>query len=125
LENLESKFTNNLENFPELIWIMEYPVFEFSFLGRSFETIWNQPCEKYIGSINLFLGTVHPDDCQRINYGLRFRAANGDYNENYRIILPDGSFRLIQDCAMPIRNEAGKIEMIAGIAKDITNTNIE
>jgi PAS domain S-box-containing protein len=48
------------------------------------------------------------------------KQATGEYDEIYRIVRPDGSIRWIQDRAFPIRDAAGNIYRIVGIADDIT-----
>jgi PAS domain-containing protein len=39
----------------------------------------------------------------------RFRENRGEYDEEYRIIRPDGEIRWIHDRGFPIQNEAGEI----------------
>ena len=48
------------------------------------------------------------------------KQVSGDYDEEYRIVRPDGSIRWIKDRAFPIPNESGVVYRIAGIAEDIT-----
>src|SRR5262249_6825343 len=43
-----------------------------------------------------------------------------DYNEEYRILRPDGSTRWIWDRAFSIRDRNGVIDQVAGIAEDVT-----
>ena len=47
----------------------------------------------------------------------------GDYDEEYRIIRPDGSIRWIRDRAFPVKDEAGNVYRIAGLAEDITRAS--
>ncbi len=49
-----------------------------------------------------------------------YQDHEGVFEEEYRIIRPGGSVRIIRDQAFPIRDGAGKIYRIAGIAEDIT-----
>ncbi len=45
---------------------------------------------------------------------------DGSYDENYRIVQPDGGIRWIRDRAFPVKDENGVIYRIAGVAEDIT-----
>src|SRR5262249_22982307 len=45
----------------------------------------------------------------------------GKYDEEYRIIQPDGTVRWIRDRAFPLRDAAGEIHRIVGLAEDITD----
>jgi len=44
----------------------------------------------------------------------------GDYDEEYRIVRPDGSIRWIRDRAFPVRDGQGNVYRMSGIADDIT-----
>ena len=44
----------------------------------------------------------------------------GNYDEEYRIIKSDDSIRWIRDRAFPVKDQAGEIHRIVGVAEDIT-----
>jgi len=44
----------------------------------------------------------------------------GTYDEQYRLIHPDGSIRWVRDRAFPIRDAQGVVSRIVGLARDIT-----
>src|SRR6185503_3404635 len=46
----------------------------------------------------------------------------GTFEFEYRILRPDGSIRSMEMRGFPVRNDAGKIVRIAGVAKDITRS---
>lgn len=48
------------------------------------------------------------------------KLPTGTYQEEYRIVRPNGTIRWIRDRAFPIRDEQGKVTRIAGIAECIT-----
>src|SRR5207244_9760358 len=48
------------------------------------------------------------------------KQAQGDYDEEYRIVRPDGSIRWIRDRAFPVPDSEGRAYRIAGVAEDIT-----
>jgi two-component system NtrC family sensor kinase len=45
----------------------------------------------------------------------------GTYDEEYRVIRPDGSIRWIRDRGFSVRDDAGRVYRVAGIAQDITD----
>jgi PAS domain S-box-containing protein len=45
----------------------------------------------------------------------------GTYDEQYRILRPDGSLRWISDRAFPVRDSSGVVYRIVGVAGDITD----
>ena len=48
------------------------------------------------------------------------KQLRGDYDEEYRVVRPDGSVRWVHDRAFPVRNQAGVVYRVVGIAADIT-----
>jgi len=48
----------------------------------------------------------------------------GKYDEEYRIIRPDGRVRWIRDRAFPIKDKSGRVYRVTGIAEDITERKL-
>jgi L-fucose isomerase-like protein len=44
----------------------------------------------------------------------------GEYDEEYRVVRPDGSLRWVRDRAFPVRDQTGQVYRVVGIAEDIT-----
>ena len=63
---------------------------------------------------------VHPDDQERVTNAFFEGAASHGYDEEYRILRPDGEVRWIRDRGFPVRDDTGEVIHIAGIAEDIT-----
>ncbi|HEY9836436.1 MAG TPA: PAS domain S-box protein, partial [Vampirovibrionales bacterium] len=64
---------------------------------------------------------IHPEDRPRVEQGVSQKYFNGEYDQEYRIVLPDGSLRWIHSRAFPIRDQTGKLVRVAGLATDITD----
>ena len=55
-----------------------------------------------------------------------FRSESGrGFDVEYRVLRPDGSLRWIRDRSFPVRDEAGTVYRITGIAADITDDKRE
>ena len=54
----------------------------------------------------------------------RAGAADGTYDEVFRVVRPDGAVRWLHDRAFPVRDESGKAYRIAGIAEDVTERKL-
>jgi hypothetical protein len=65
------------------------------------------------------LGTIHPEDRPRLAEIWDQQSEQG-YDEEYRIVRPDGKVRWVQDRAFPIRNEDGQTYRMVGIIEDLT-----
>jgi len=85
------------------------------------ERIWGRPLRELYGSQGSWIDTIYPVDRQRVLKAALEDQTTGKYDEQYRIIRPDGEVRWIRDRAFPIRNAQQKICRIAGFAEDITS----
>jgi PAS domain S-box-containing protein len=60
---------------------------------------------------------IHPEDRERVRAALAEHAREGSFHEEYRVIRPDGTTRLISDRQVPVQSRRG---WILGIAQDVT-----
>jgi len=67
------------------------------------------------------LETIHAEDRKPVVEAMLMKQAAGEYDQQYRIIRPDGALRWIRDRAFPIRDGSGKVIRIVGIAEDVTD----
>jgi len=68
----------------------------------------------------MWLEAVHPEDKEMVKEAIVNQQTTGEFDEEFRIIRPDGSIRWVHDCVVPIRNELGQIFRLVGIAEDVT-----
>lgn len=70
---------------------------------------------------NDFLNRVHPDDRDRINEYLQNPPEDlVRYESTYRVVLPDGEIRHLQEYSEPVYNEEGQLVRTVGLVQDIT-----
>jgi PAS domain S-box-containing protein len=93
---------------------------ELMYVSPSYAQVWGRPCDELYRSPRAWLEAVHPDDHPRVLHAALTKQAAGAYREEYRIIRPDGTVRWIRDQAFPIRDAAGVVHRIAGLAEDIS-----
>jgi len=55
-----------------------------------------------------------------VKLALARQARDNGYDQEYRIVRPDGTIRWIRDRAFPVRDSAGRVTRVAGVAEDIT-----
>ena len=79
--------------------------------------------ESFGGTIEAFNKCVHPDDLPRVSHALeRAVATCGDFEAEYRVVLPDGSVRWIEARGRAVADHPGDpAERLAGAALDITS----
>lgn len=120
LRESEERFRQVAENIREVFWISDPHKNQLIYVSPAYQEIWGRPVESlYQNEISL-IDTIHPQDRPRI-ISLLPTQTSGLYNEEYRIIRPDGTIRWIADQAFPVRNQEGQIYRIVGVAHDITS----
>jgi diguanylate cyclase (GGDEF)-like protein/PAS domain S-box-containing protein len=119
LRESEARFRQLAENIDEVFWLTNASKDEVLYVSPAYEAIWGRPCAELIAEPISWLDTVHPEDRERVRQAMQWQAS-GRYREEYRVVRPDGSVRIVEDRAFPIRDGTGVVYRIAGIAQDIT-----
>lgn len=82
--------------------------------------------KQFFGSTDELLGTdsfarIHPDDRQRVRsvFDETVRTGQGHQTE-YRLKIPDGSFRTMESRSSAIRDREGQVTRVVAVSHDIT-----
>lgn len=118
LEREEKRFHELATHIDEVFWISTPDKSKMLYVSPAYADIWGRSCESLLNDAYSFLDNVHPDDRDRINTAIE-KQTQREYDEEYRIVRPDGSIRWVRDQAFLVR-EAGEIVRIVGTSKDIT-----
>ena len=124
LRESEQQFRQVVENIREVFWMSDPSKGRMLYISPGYQEIWGRTCESLYASPRSWLDSIHPDDQPRIFETSHTKQMDGSYNEEYRIVRPDGSIRWIHDRAFPIRDDFGTVYRIAGIAEDITERKL-
>ena len=115
----EERFRQLAENIGEVFWISTPDKSQMLYISPAFERVFGRSCESVYRDPKSFLAAIHPDDRRRIEESLP-RQSRGDFEEEYRIIRPDGSVRWLWARAFPVRDKSGHVYRVAGITEDVT-----
>lgn len=115
----EERFRLLAENIHGVFWMTDPPMKELFYVNGAYEQIWGHSRPSLFKNPLSRLETIDPQDQERVRAACAAAVKNG-YDEEYRIIRPDGSVRWIWDRAFPIADEKGQVYRLAGIAEDIT-----
>lgn len=120
-EELYRQVTDTID---EVFWMTDPVKNNQLFISSAYERIWGRSCKSLQENPMSFIETIHPQDRDKVLAALP-RQAEGTYNIEYRIIHQDGGIRWIRDKAFPLRDSAGEIYRVVGVAQDITeNKNL-
>ncbi len=120
----EQRFRQLAEAIQEVFWMSNPDSSQILYVSPAYETIWGRSCKALYRSPLEWLNAIHFQDQKRVWDALRHKLLTGQYDEQYRIVRPDGTVRWISDRAFPIRNEKGEVYRIAGVAQDITEQEL-
>jgi PAS domain S-box-containing protein len=116
----EECFRQIAENKKAVFWVMDPVKNETLYLSPAYREIWGRDPSS-VGSLSQsWLGSIHPEDVGRVLAAVMTKQTMGQYDEEYRIVRPDGSMRWVRDRAFPVRNESGQVYRVTGIAEDIS-----
>jgi PAS domain S-box-containing protein len=89
------------------------------YLSPAYERVWGRTCDSLYQHPESWTEAIHPDDLEhsRVLFSCEMKEP---VDSEYRICTPDGQEKWIRDRAFPVRDQAGQLIRIAGIAEDIT-----
>ena len=114
-------FRQLTENITQVFWVTNPAKSRVNFVSVGFERVWGQSRQSVYNSPGVWLEAVHPEDRERIKEATYTRQITGDYDEEYRLVRPDGTVCWVHDRAFPVRDDNGEVYRIAGITEDITD----
>jgi PAS domain S-box-containing protein len=123
LQESEERYRQIAENIREVFWISDPDLSRMIYVSPAYERVWGKTCESLYANPKSWVESVHRDDRQRVEDAVFPRDPEG-HTVEYRIIHPDGSIRWVLDRSFPVRNAAGEVYRMAGIAEDVTERKL-
>jgi PAS domain S-box-containing protein len=119
LREREGRFRQMAENIQEVVWMSDPNKEELFYANPAYEEVWGYSVEELYDDATTLFDAIHAEDRDRIENALTTQTTDG-YDEEYRVVRPDGEIRWVRDRAVPVENDAGEVYRIVGIASDIT-----
>jgi PAS domain S-box-containing protein len=123
LRESEERFRQFGEASSDLIWIRNAETLQFEYVSPAFETIYGQSRKTVLtgDTLQRWADLIHPEDREQTLVRIKEVRAGERITHEFRIVRPsDGEIRWIEDTDFPILDEAGHVQRVAGIAKDVT-----
>ncbi len=121
MQDSQERFRQLADHISEVFWMTDLAKQQMLYVSSGYEEIWGRSCESLYASPQSWLDVVHPEDRARVRDAAMGKQMDGTYDEQYRILRPDGTIRWISDRAFPIRDSSGIAYRIVGVAGDITD----
>ena len=121
LRQSEAKFRQLAENIDAVFWLSDMNQQATLYVSPGFEHIFGRSYEELGVGTDAWLATVHPDDRERISQAYQKTIEREEFDEEFRIIIPDGSTRWIHSRGFVVMDAEPDTYLMAGLASDITD----
>jgi len=119
LQASETRFRQLAESIEDVFWMSDPQQERSLYVSPAYEQIWGRSCDLK-ANWHEWIDAIHPDDRERVRQAFFTNILRGKYDEEYRVVRPDGTVRWVRDRGYPVKNDAGAILYVNGIAEDIT-----
>ncbi len=123
MEN-EKKLRDIVDNIAGVFWLRSADRFDMLYVSPAYEEIFGMSCESLYENPAAFVDAVHPDEKKHVQNAYANFINTGKFEEEYRILRPDGKIRWIDTKAFPVKNNRGEIIRYAGISEDTTKRKL-
>jgi PAS domain S-box-containing protein len=113
-------FKQVTEHIADVFWVTDPSKTQVEYVSPEFEQLWGRSCQTLYVSPSVWIEAIHHEDRERVTRAMFSKQVIGEYDEEYRVIRPDGSLRWVHDRAFPVRDQQGAVYRLVGIAEDIT-----
>jgi PAS domain S-box-containing protein len=121
LRESEEKFHQLAENITDVFWITSPDRQKIYYVSHAYELIWGRPVAELYAHPQQWLEAILPADRERVLAVFATLMGNEPrVSIEYQIARPDGAVRWIHDRGFQVRDAAGNVVRLTGIATDIT-----
>jgi PAS domain S-box-containing protein len=121
LKESEDRFQLMANNIQEVFWMMNANSKEIVYVSEAYEAITGHPLAEIRENPSSYKELVHPQDRARFLTKLDEAGITGKFDEEFRIVRPDGVSRWIWCKGSPAGDAGGAPPWLVGIAQDITS----
>jgi PAS domain S-box-containing protein len=117
-EQLLQQVTDNVQ---EAVWMMNAETKEILYVSKAYEAITGRALSTIYEDPSSYKEVIHPEDRIRVLTNLEEAAITGRFDEEFRILRPDGVMRWVWSKATPMRDANQVIHRLVGVAQDVTS----
>jgi two-component system, cell cycle sensor histidine kinase and response regulator CckA len=116
----EEQFRQLALHIRQVLWLIDATETRMHYISPAYEKVWGRTCQSLFDNPRSRLDAVHAQDRERVVHAEANKYQRGGFEEDYRILRPDGTVRWIWDRGYPVHDEQGAIKGFVGIAEDIS-----
>jgi PAS domain S-box-containing protein len=112
------------DNIHEIVWMMDASTKKIIEINRAYETITGRSLESIENDPFSYVELIHPSDRELVLAKLEDAVHSGHFDEEFRIVRPDGGVRWVWVKASPLPRYGSVVRQLVGTAQDITAKKI-
>jgi len=120
LRESENRFRMIAEAVTDVLWMTDAETNTTFYTSPAYERVWGRSLDSLYENPRSFIDAIHEEDRCRVVAALEDKKICRTFQQEYRIVRPDGEIRWILDRGFPVQDENGKVTRYVGIARDIT-----
>lgn len=120
LRESDERFHQMADNIQEIFWMLDARTKHVLYVTEAYETITGRSCASLRDNPTSYQEMFHPEDRVRVLTRLEEATQSGVFDEEFRIVRADHAVRWISVRGFPVRDLAGAVLRLVGIAQDIS-----
>ncbi len=120
----EARFREIAETIQDVFCLADAQRRKVIYVNPAYERISGRSRERLFQNYKDWMEVVHPDDRQRVAESFHSKTMEGKFDEEFRIVRPDGTIAWIRGRCYPVRGENSDIQKLIGLAQDITDRKL-
>jgi PAS domain S-box-containing protein len=120
LRRSEERFQQIADRIQEIFWVMDAETKEVIFVNRAYEAITGHSIASLYNQPSSYRDYIHPDDRVHVLARLEEAVRTGNFDEEFRIVRPEGDLRWVSAKALPVRDSGQLTSGLIGTVQDIT-----
>ncbi len=125
LEESEEKFRQMAENITDMFWMTSPDMQQVLYVSPAYESIWGHSPESLYAHPSQWTEAIPPEDRERVfTIFSSLGTGNSIASTEFQIARPDGELRWVYGRGFPVRDAAGSVIRLTGIATDITERKL-
>jgi diguanylate cyclase (GGDEF)-like protein/PAS domain S-box-containing protein len=125
LERTRNQLNGILSSLSDVVWSFSLRENRLIYVNTSNEKTLGRAAVDFYIHTDRWLEAIHPQDRDRVEHEWRNAHTSGKFESIYRIVLPDGRVRWVQDRGSVVWDAKGQPERVDGIARDITQLKLQ
>lgn len=109
-----------IDHIDVLVWVLSYPNFEIKYVNKKLEETFGQSHKELVSGEVCWKDYIHEQDKGKYESAIEKLLLKGKNEFEYRIVMPSGGIRLLEQKAWVNYDDKGNPVEIEGISKDIT-----